>query len=325
MEWIAFGILFSAGVLVAVAALTGMLGRTPSGGSATPEGAGAEQDPQATAPGAAAQSGAMLAASVPPAGATRPGLRARSILPGPVAMVQAASAVVGFIFGWLATSLLGLAVLLAGLGVLLPPFVAAPKRRRRQTKMAVAWQLWSRQLAELARAGASLTEAVRGSVEHAPPELADIVEQVAATAELRGLQAALAELADSGSVWEPEVAAGLRMALTTGGSVADPLLDLCGRIGDVVELHRSKTEAVVQLWTQTIALLVLASGVVGLLYTNNPAYFEPYRTSTGQLVLVGIAGVLLLSVGFLVYHSVVRDETSILVAARRSRKAKDPL
>ena len=324
MEWFAFGILFSAGVLIAVAAQTGMIGGARSGGSVTGVGGG-EQDPQAAAAPGVAESGSAVAASVPPAGATRPGLRVGSILPGPVAMVQAASAVVGFMFGWLATSLLGLAVLLAGLGVLLPPFVAAPKRRRRQTKTAVAWQLWSRQLAELARAGASLTEAVRGSVEHAPPELADVVEQVAVTAEMRGLQAALDELADSGTVWEPEVAAGLRMALTTGGSVADPLLDLCGRIGDVVELHRSKTEAVVQLWTQTIALLVLASGVVALLYTNNPAYFEPYRTSTGQLVLVGIAGLLLLSVGFLVYHSVVREEPSILVAPRRRRRVKDPL
>ena len=159
---------------------------------------------------------------------------------------------------------------------------------------------------------------------HAPPALADIVSGVATTAELQGLEAALDELAASGINWEPEVAAGLKMAATTGGSVADPLFELCTRIGEVVELHRSKTEAVVQLWTQTIALLALATGVVVLMYTNNPAYFEPYRSSGGQLMLVGIAGVLLVSVGFLVYHSVVREERSAIVPPTRRKEVKEP-
>ena len=162
-------------------------------------------------------------------------------------------------------------------------------------------------------------------MDHAPAEIAAAVERTAATAELHGLEAALDELAASGTVWEPEVAAGLRMAATSGGAVAEPLLDLCGRISDVVDLHRSKNEAVVQLWTQTIALLGLAGGVVVLMYRNNPAYFVPYEEGTGQLVFVGIAGLLLMSTAFLVYHSVVREENSVLVAPRRRSRAKDPI
>lgn len=245
--------------------------------------------------------------------------------PSPVMAVQVVGAIGGFVAGLYATGLLGMALLLGGLGVLLPPFMAAPGRRRRQTRVALAWSLWSRQLAELARAGSGLSDSIRGSVEHAPAEVAAIVERVANTAEVRGLEAALDELAASGTVWEPEVAAGLRMTATAGGAVADPLLDLCGRIADVVDLHRSKTEAVVQLWTQTIALLGLAGGVVVLMYRNNPAYFQPYEAGTGQLVFVGIAGVLLLSTAFLVYHSVVREENSVLVPPRRRSRAKDPI
>ena len=245
--------------------------------------------------------------------------------PGPVAVVQALAGSAGLLLGWWATGLVGLAMLLGGLGVLLPPFMAAPSRRRRQTRVALAWALWSRQLAELARSGSGLLESIRGSVDHAPEEVAPVVQRVAATAELHGIEAALDELTAAGKVWEPEVAAGLHMAATSGGAVAGPLLDLCSRIADVVDLHRSKTEAVIQLWTQTIALLGLAGGVVLLMYRNNPAYFEPYRPQTGQMVLALIAGMLLMSTGFLVFHSVVRDDVSVIVASSRRRPPKDPL
>ena len=245
--------------------------------------------------------------------------------PSPVVLVQLVGAAGGGLLGWAATGLLGMVVLLGGLGALLPPFMAAPARRRRQTRQALAWSLWSRQLAELARAGSGLTDSIRGSVDHAPEAIAATVARVAAAAEIDGLEAALDELAAAGTVWEPEVAAGLRMAATSGGAVAEPLLDLCGRISDVVDLHRTKTESVVQLWTQTIALLGLAGAVVVLMYRNNPAYFVPYEEGTGQLVFVGIAGILLMSTAFLVYHSVVREENSVLVAPRRRNRAKDPI
>ena len=256
-------------------------------------------------------------------GAARRANTRRSV--GPIGLTQALAAAAGMAVGWWATGLLGMAMLLCGLGVLLPPFMAAPARRRRQTRLALAWALWSRQLAELARAGSGLLDSIKGSVDHAPAEVAGVVQKVASTADLRGIEVALEELAEAGTVWEPEVAAGLRMAATSGGGVAEPLLDLCGRINDVVDLHRAKTEAVVQLWTQTIALLLLAGGVVLLMYRNNPAYFEPYEQGTGQMVFVLIAAMLLMSTGFLVYHSVVRQENSVLVAPRRRNRAKEPL
>ncbi len=299
LEGLIFGVLATAGV--ALVALSGALSRLRV----------RRKDQDGRAERAAARRASARAAG------------ARRV--SPLVAVQLVAAVAGGILGWTATGLLGMMVLLGGLGALLPPFMAAPARRRRQTRQALAWSLWSRQLAELARAGSSLVESLRGSVEHAPAEIRAIVEHVAVTAELEGLEEALDALAAAGTVWEPEVAAGLRMAATSGGAVADPLFDLCGRIGDVVDLHRSKTEAVVQLWTQTIALLGLAGGVVLMMYRNNPAYFEPYEQGTGQLVFVGIAGLLLLSTSFLVYHSVVRTENSVLVPPRRRSRAKDPI
>ena len=243
----------------------------------------------------------------------------------PLLVVQVVGGVGGGFAGWAATGLLGMVMLLGGMGALLPPFMAAPARRRRQTREALAWSLWSRQLAELARSGSGLTDSLRGSVEHTPKEIAATIERIASTAELHGLEQAIDELAAQGTVWEPEMAAGLRMAASAGGAIAEPLLDLCGRIGDVVDLHRSKNEAVVQLWAQTIALLGLAGGVVTMMYRNNPAYFDPYQEGTGQLVFVGISGLLLMSTAFLVYHSVVREENSVLVAPRRRNRAKDPI
>ena len=240
-------------------------------------------------------------------------------------LVQAVAAAGGVGVGVWTTRLWGMAVLAGGLGMLLPPFIAAPARRRRQTAEALAWQTWTRQLAELARSGAGLGDALTAGTEHAPPQIAGAVTRAARTARLVGLRAAMDELAQSGRVWEPEVAAGLRIAASSGGPLAGPLGDLAGRIGDIVALHRARTEAVVQLWTQTIALLALAGGVVTLMYRNNPAYFEPYRTPTGQAVLLLIAFVLLGATAFLVRHSVVRAEPSVLVAPKRPRRAPRPL
>ena len=251
------------------------------------------------------------------------GRAARSL--GPVAAVQAAAAAAGMLAGWFATGLAGMAMLLGGLGVLLPPFVAAPAHRRRQTAVASAWALWCRQIASLAQAGSGLADSIAGSVDHAPEPIAATVSQASARAQTGGLGAALDHLGESGAVWEPAVAAGLKMAASSGGGVVGPLLDLSGRIDDVVAMHRARTEAVVQLWAQTIALLVLAGAVVALMYRNNPAYFEPYATPAGQLVLILISGLLLVSVSFLVYHSVARDPHSVLAPPRRRSRARPPL
>ncbi len=227
--------------------------------------------------------------------------------------------------GFAVTGLWGMAVLAGGLGALLPPFVAAPAQRRRHTAEALAWQTWTRQLADLARSGAGLADALAASIAYAPPLITPTVTRTARTARLVGLRAATDELAAAGRVWEPEVAAGLAIAASEGGPLAGPLGEVAGRIGDIVALHRARTEAVVGLWTQTIALLALAGGVVTLMYRNNPAYFEPYRTPTGQAVLLLIAFVLLGATAFLVRHSVVRAAPSVLVALKRRRAAQVPL
>ncbi len=250
----------------------------------------------------------------------RAGLRVGRLWPS-----QAAAAMLGALAGWSATGLVGFSVLLAGLGVLLPPFMAAPSRRRRETRIALAWSVWARQLAELARAGLGLADAVSASAQHAPVEIARKVRELAAASATRGLEPGLRDLAAKGTVWEPEIAAGLQMAATSGGSVAEPLLDLCGRIDDAVEMHRTRTEAVVSLWAQTIALLSLAGGVVVLMYRNNPAYFEPYREATGRTVLIGISCLLLAATSVLVFNSVVRTKNSVLIPPRGRRRTSTPL
>lgn len=239
--------------------------------------------------------------------------------------VQAAAAVAGAAVGWVATGLVGMSVLLGGLGVLLPPFVAAPARRRRQSAVASAWSVWCGQVALLAQAGSGLADAVSASVDHAPEPIAAVISEVAVRARGDGLEAALERLGRSGAVWEPEVAAGLRMAAVSGGGIAGPLVDLSGRIDDAVSMHRARSEAVVQLWAQTIALLAVAVGVVALMYRNNAAYFAPYGTSVGQSVLALIAAVLLGSVSLLVYHSTARPAPSVLAEAPGRGRARLPL
>lgn len=235
---------------------------------------------------------------------------------------QAAAGIVGLAAGYAASGLWGIGVLAAGAGVLGPPFAAAPARRRRHTALALAWQAWARQLAELARSGAGLADALAASVPHAPPRIAPAVARTARAAREHGVSAAAEHLAAGGDEFEPDIAAGLRMAASAGGPVAASLDSLASRIGDRVALHRARTEAVVALWTQTIALLALAAAVIALMYRNNPAYFDPYRTPAGQTFLVLIALVILGASGFLVHHSTVRGQRSALAPPGRQRQRR---
>jgi len=303
---LAAGMLFAAGM--ATVAL-GLRRRAPAGGSDMAEAAGVAQ--------------------------TRRSERAskRPVLTGPrrtsrLRAAQAAAGAAGFAAGYAASGLWGIAVLAAGSGVLGPPFAAAPARRRRHTALALAWQAWARQLAELARAGAGLADALAASAANAPAQIAPAVALTARTARERGVRAAAEQLAAAGDAFEPDIAAGLAMAADSGGPIAASLDMLAARIGDSVVTHRARTEAVVALWTQTIALLTLAGAVIGLMYRNNPAYFDPYRTPAGQTFLVLIAMVLLTASAFLVRHSTVRTPRSPLAPpqpARRTRPERPPL
>ena len=239
---------------------------------------------------------------------------------------RAAAGIAGLAGGYWASGLWGIGVLTAGAGVLGPPFAAAPARRRRHTALALAWQAWARQLAELARSGAGLADALAASVAHAPQRIAPVVARTARAAREHGITAAAEQLAAAGAVFEPDIAAGLRMAAAAGGPVAASLELLAQRIGDSVAVHRARTEAVVALWTQTIALLALAGAVIALMYRNNPAYFDPYRTPAGQTFLVLIAMVILGASAFLVHHSTVRTHRSPLAppAPQPQRRTERP-
>ncbi len=294
-----FALLFAAGVsLTAAAALRG-----PTRHGTQPPA------PPADAPSRPARS---------PAASPR-----RALLLG---TAQAAAGIAGLAAGYMASGLWGIGVLAAGAGVLGPPFAAAPARRRHRTALALAWQAWARQLAELARSGAGLADALAASVAHAPQRIAPTVTRTARAAREHGITAAAEQLAAAGTVFEPDIAAGLRMAAAAGGPVAASLELLAQRIGDSVAVHRARTEAVVALWTQTIALLALAGAVIALMYRNNPAYFDPYRTPAGQTFLVLIAMVILGASAFLVHHSTVRTHRSPLAppAQQPQRRTERP-
>ena len=225
------------------------------------------------------------------------------------------------------TGLPGMALLFGGLGVLLPPFLAAPRHRREASRLAGSWEELTRQIAELARAGATLPDAFAASARHAPEELRPLMEAAAVKLQVHSMEAALDELGTADKLWAPRCVAALRVAHRSGGPAATALLDIGKRIRDQVDLHRIQTEAVVRIWTQTIALLVVSFGVIMLMWRNNPDYFLPYSQGAGQMVLVLIAGVLLGAIGYLVRNSVVRQEESVLIppTERELKQRKEPL
>ena len=324
MSAVLAGMAFSLGVAAAAAAVIGLTHRSRSlrRAVAPPREAAAVAASARTAPrsGPAAASSDSARGTLAAADRAAPSAR-RSGIAAPLRWAaQAAAAVVGLAAGYAASGLWGIGTLAAGTAALGPPFAAAPARRRRHTATALAWQAWARQLAELARSGAGLTDALTASVPHAAARIAPTVERTALIARQDGIDAAARRLAAAGDTFEPDIAAGLRMAAHAGGPVAASLDLLAERIGDGVEVHRARTEAVVALWTQTIALLALAGGVIALMYRNNPAYFDAYRTPKGQAFLVLVALVLVGATAFLVRHSTVRATRSALAPPRRTRR-----
>lgn len=205
------------------------------------------------------------------------------------------------IAGFLAAALSGwiVAIVLAPVLALgLPYLLVVPKPR--DVELLEALDRWVRSLAATLATGKSVTDAIRISRRTAPALLADEVNTLVVRLNNRwGTRHALGRFADALASPDADgVIAALMLAVNRGANGACVTLQaladsiqatLEGR--RVIEIERSKPYVVVR--QVTIISLITLAGV----YLLSPAFFQPYRTPLGQLIL---SGLLLLYLGSLI-------------------------
>ncbi len=218
--------------------------------------------------------------------------------------------------GLIAASLTGwtlLAVLAPVLGFVLPALLGKPSER--ELELLTALDRWVRSLAAILSTGRSIADAIRISVRQAPEILAGPLGLLVQRLNDRWtLQQALHALADDlDSADADAVLAALALAADRGGTgahatlsaLADSIQDRIRALREI-ETERAKPRIVVRQVT-AITLAVLAAALV-----FGGAFFEPYRTPVGQLILAALIAAYLGSLLLLRRMSLPRARQRIL-------------
>lgn len=194
--------------------------------------------------------------------------------------------------GVVAASLTGwvlLALLAPVLGVVLPSLLGKPAER--ELELLTALDRWVRSLTAILPTGRSIADAIRISVRQAPEALAVPLGLLVQRLNDRWtLQQALHALADDlDSADADAVLAALALAADRGGTgahatlgaLADSIQDRVRALREI-ETERAKPRIVVrQVTAITLAVLAAALAFGG-------AFFEPYRTPAGQVILAAL-------------------------------------
>jgi len=215
--------------------------------------------------------------------------------------------------GWLIA-----VVVVPALALGLPYLLTLPKAR--DVELLEALDRWVRTLSATLATGRSVTDALRISRRTAPPLLAAEVSALVARLNNRwDTREALMRMADDlDSPDADAVLAALILAANRGANGASVTLQaladsiqalLQGR--RAIEVERSKPYAVVRQVT-VISLVTLLAAFIG-----SPAFFAPYRTPLGQLILSVLVAAYVGSLLLMRRKAQQRERPRILVGVSR--------
>ena len=216
--------------------------------------------------------------------------------------------VVASLTGWVL-----LAVLAPVMGIVLPALLGKPPER--ELELLTALDRWVRSLVAILPTGRSIADAIRISVRQAPEILAGplglLVQRLNDRWTLQQALYALADELDSADADAVLAALGLAAdrggtgAHATLGALADSIQDRVRALREI-ETERAKPRIVVRQVT-AITLAVLGAALV-----FGGAFFEPYRTPAGQLILAVLIAAYLGSLLLLRRMSLPRARQRIL-------------
>jgi Flp pilus assembly protein TadB len=181
----------------------------------------------------------------------------------------------------------------AGLvGWLTPSFVGLRTRRRRQLARSEAVAVWAEMLRDLLVSNAGLHEAIGKSARVAPEAIRGEVRALYVRAQRGDLAAALGRFADDmdDPIADTVVTALLIADQRAVSDLGELLAAVATSTRDTVamQLRINATRARTYRTAQLIAVVV--GFFVGLLVLTNRSYMEPFGTVAGQVVLLGVCG-----------------------------------
>ena len=237
-------------------------------------------------------------------------------------LVMVGLAVVLGLGAWYATGWLAAAVIGAAAGVAGPMMRQAPKKRQAITDEIEAYSQWTEQIRDLVAASGSLYEAVILSSEQAPPRLRPMVAQMASLARTVGLPAALDWFAaQADSPYADRLVLGMRIAWDSGARVTEAFNSTARSMRAEVEMRRRNEVANARAWTQVVSMLGVTVGSVTLMFALNKAFFDPFGTTVGQIVLLGVGALIFGNVYWVIKLSESGQPIRLLATDKQKQQA----
>lgn len=214
-----------------------------------------------------------------------------------------AAAVVVGLAGWLLSGLIAIGLLLAGGVVAVPLFRQADRERRLLVARTEALAGWAESLRDYVKSHAGLRQSVVVSLNTVEEVIRPEVEALAADLDTESPDVALERFA--ARVADPVgdlLATALSVAL--GESGARDIPSLLGQLAqdarDEVSGIRRVSVAHEKAFGTARAMAIVVVATAAGMFAVNGAYLRVYRTASGQVVLLLVAGVALLAVWGLV-------------------------
>ena len=232
-------------------------------------------------------------------------------------LVLVVSLAAGFLIAALSGWVVGI-VIMPVLALGLPYLLVVPKSR--DVELLEALDRWIRSLAATLATGKSVTDAIRVSRRTAPPLIAEEIGTLVVRLNNRWETAdALRRLADELDSPDADgVIAALMLAVNRGANGASLTLQALAdslqaqlKSRRVIEIERAKPYVVVR--QVTVISLITLGGV----YLLSPAFFEPYRTPLGQLILAVLLSLYLGSLILMRRKAQQHTRPRILIGAAR--------
>ena len=190
--------------------------------------------------------------------------------------------------GWPVALLIGAATGLVG-----PKMYQAPRQRRAAADEVEAYSQWTEQLRDLVAASGSLYEAVALSADSAPLSLRPHVAQMVSLARTVGLRPAMSWFAARmASPNADRLILGMSIAWESGARVTEAFESTAKAMRTEVEMRRRNEVANARTWTQVSSILgITVVSVVGM-FAFNPGFFDPFGTTTGQIILLVVGALI---------------------------------
>ena len=223
-----------------------------------------------------------------------------------------------YLTGWYAAALLTAAAGWAG-----PKMAKAPSLRKKATEEIEAYSQWAEQIRDLVASSGSLYEAVTLSADNSPELLRPAVRQMTAIARTTGLPPALDWFANEmRSPHADRLVLGLRIAWDSGARVSEAFDSTARRMRGEVDVRRRNEVGNSRAWTQVVAILGVTLISVMLLAVLNRGFFEPFSSFIGQLVLLGVGGLIVGSIFWVLKLSETDTAIRLLELDTESKEAK---